>query len=114
MANKPEKVFRCGLVSVGVFRNDQGTKPFRQAHPQKAFKRQGAEQWEYGYSFTAADACVLQKLMDLAIAYMIELDAKEQEASKPAKPAKGYSRKKQNSDEYQGLLVEDAEDDAPF
>lgn len=85
--SKPEKKFSCGLVNVAVFLNQTTDRPFRSLVVSKAYKNPNSNKWEYGSSFTAADAIVLRRLLDMAVDYMIEADV----ASRKPTPAEWKS-----------------------
>jgi hypothetical protein len=74
-AKKPVKIFRLRGVSVSIFENQvnkDGRKvSFLKAAPQRAYKKEGTDEFGHTTSFSRDDLPVLKKVIDQAWEYML-------------------------------------------
>ncbi len=77
--SKPVANFRSGVLSVSVWEQDGSNGTFYRANAQRAFKREGAEDWEHTDSFGRDDMLIVAELMRTAWAWIMR---KESEAKR--------------------------------
>lgn len=81
-ANKPEKQFRAGALSVGVWRRRQDDKTFFNATPQRSYVDEKDTSggpdgtWKYTDSLGFDDLPVMAALLNQAFSYIVAEKAK--------------------------------------
>jgi hypothetical protein len=75
-SNGPVHRIKSGAISVSIWAKEGSNGPFYTANAQRAFKREGSEEWEHTDSFSRDDLPVVAWLMQSAWAW---INRKEQE-----------------------------------
>lgn len=74
--NKPAKVFRCGALSVSVWKRENNGDIYFNATPQRAFTRDDGKTWEYSDSFNRDDLPIVAALLNQAFSFIVAQTAK--------------------------------------
>lgn len=77
---KPARQFRCGALSVSVWRREHNGDFFFSATAQRAYKDDKADAWKYSDSFNREDLPVVASLLNQAFSWIIAQETKANEA----------------------------------
>jgi hypothetical protein len=69
--NRPTKQFRCGAVSVSVFKREHNGEVFYNATPSRAYTKDDGKTWNYSDSFSRDELPVVAALMNQAFSWVV-------------------------------------------
>lgn len=78
----PVATFRCGVLSVSIWEQDGANGVFFRVIPQRSFKREGSEDWEYSDTFGRDDLLTIAELMRTSWNWIVRKEAEMKKAAK--------------------------------
>lgn len=68
--SKPVKQFRCGALSVAIWKREHKDGVFYSATPSRSYKEKDSEEWSYSDSLNYDDLPVMAQLLNMAFAWI--------------------------------------------
>ncbi len=76
--NRPAKQFRCGAVSVSVFKREHNGEIFYNATPSRAYTKDDGKTWQYSDSFNRDELPLVASLLNQAFSWIVAQSAPKQ------------------------------------
>ena len=68
---KPAKQFRCGAVSVSIFKREHNGETYYNATPSRAYTKDEGKTWNYSDSFSRDELPVVASLLHQSFSWIV-------------------------------------------